>query len=107
LQSLLAEYRKPLSTLDVELERLLAHIPRLAEQRRLLQSIKGIGPLVSIALSQYLSQTDYRRSDALVAAFGFDPRPRASGRYQGNRNTLSKAIRSTDGCSTSPRKEPV
>lgn len=89
LQPLLAEYRKLLSTLDVELERLLAQTPRLAEQRRLLQSIMGIGPLVSIALSQHLSQTDYRRSDALVAAFGLDPRPRESGCYQGNRK-LSK-----------------
>ncbi len=89
VQPLLAEYRQLLAKLDAELEVLLAHVPGLAGQRQRLQSIAGIGPLVSLALSNRLSQTDYRRSDALVAAFGLDPRPRESGTYQGRRK-LSK-----------------
>ena len=61
----------------------------MAEQRAQLRTIAGIGPLVSIALSNRLSQVPYRTSDALVAAFGLDPRPRESGTYQGQRK-LSK-----------------
>ncbi|MNE23565.1 Transposase [compost metagenome] len=89
IQPLLTGYRCLLAELDEELETLLAQTPDLALQRQRLQSIAGIGPLVSLALSNRLSQTDYRRSDALVAAFGLDPRPRESGTYQGRRK-LSK-----------------
>ena len=89
IKPLVAEYRKLLAVIDAELEAVIGRTPKLAEQRAQLRTIAGIGPLVSIALSNRLSQVPYRTSDALVAAFGLDPRPRESGTYQGQRK-LSK-----------------
>ena len=81
IKPLVAEYRKLLAVIDAELETVIGRTPKLAEQCAQLRTIAGIGPLVSIALSQ----VPYRTSDALVAALGLDPRPRESGTYQGQR----------------------
>lgn len=86
---LLKAYRQLLAKIDAKLEQLAQRSPVLAEKRQLLQGIPGIGPLNSIAISNRLSQTPYSNSDAVVAAYGYDPRPLESGTYQGQRK-LSK-----------------
>ncbi|HUE94560.1 transposase [Pseudomonas sp.] len=87
---LLKVYRQTLAEIDAKLDALV-----LAEKRQLLLSIPGIGPLISIAVTNRLSQTPYCNSDAVVAAYGYDPRPRESGTYQGRRK-LSKQGLSED-----------
>lgn len=62
---------------------------QLQAQRTRLRSINGFGPLVSAAVAARLSRAPYATSDAVVAAFGMDPRPRDSGSYKGLRK-LSK-----------------
>ncbi|KQU72455.1 MULTISPECIES: IS110 family transposase [unclassified Rhizobacter] len=90
----------PLRTLFAALDAMLARIdalinlsfagePQLKAQRKRLRSINGFGPLVSAAVAARLSRVSYANSDAVVAAFGMDPRPRDSGTYQGTRK-LSK-----------------
>lgn len=86
---LLTAYRRLLAEIDAKLETLVQRTPVFAGKRQLLQSIPGIGQLISIAVNNRLSQTPYRTSDAVVAAYGYDPRPRESGTYQGRRK-LSK-----------------
>jgi|SRR6185295_3606821 len=63
--------------------------PQLQARRSRLRSISGFGPLVSAAVAARLSRAPYATSDAVVAAFGMDPRPRDSGTYKGTRK-LSK-----------------
>jgi transposase len=92
---LLKVYRQTLAEIDAKLDALVQRTPMLAEKRQLLRSIPGIGPLISIAVTNRLSQTPYCNSDAVVAAYGYDPRPRESGTYQGRRK-LSKQGLSED-----------
>ncbi|MGH8469200.1 MAG: transposase [Gammaproteobacteria bacterium] len=53
------------------------------------KSAAGVGPLISIALAQRFDRIAYPNSDAAVAAYGLDPRPKESGKFTGKRK-LSK-----------------
>ncbi len=54
-----------------------------------LQTIAGIGPLTSMDMATLFTRVPLRRSDAAVAFYGLDPRPKDSGQKQGRRR-LSK-----------------
>lgn len=58
-------------------------------QRRLLQSIVGVGPQSSALLASVLAQVEFASADALVAYSGLDPRACDSGSSRGRRR-LSK-----------------
>jgi transposase len=60
---------------------------RQIQQR--LQTIVGVGPLVSTSLANVFSRLTFRSSDAFIAYTGFDPRPFDSGQKVGRRR-LSK-----------------
>lgn len=87
--ALMDNFEKMLAHIDGELRRLVAQDAALEARRKLLASIPGVGPLISAVLATRLSRVPYANSDALVAAIGYDPRPRQSGQYMGKRK-LSK-----------------
>lgn len=78
-----------LAELDARITQTIAQDTELQAQRQRLCTICGIGPLVSASLTARLSRIPYANSDAFVAAYGMDPRPRDSGQYVGRR-VLSK-----------------
>ena len=71
--------------IDAELKRIVAAHPTLEAKRRQLQSITGIGLLNSMALTHRFDRTPFANSDAVVAAYGMDPRPKDSGNRVGKR----------------------
>jgi transposase len=65
---------------------------RSAERSRLvgqLQTIDGVGPLTSLDMATLFTRVPLQRSDAVVAFYGIDPRPKDSGQMHGRRR-LSK-----------------
>ena len=71
--------------IDAELKRVVATQATLEAKRAQLQTIVGIGFLNSIALTHRFDRTPFSNSDAVVAAYGLDPRPRDSGKHVGKR----------------------
>ena len=57
----------------------------LEKKRATLQTITGIGLLNSLALTHRFDRTPFANSDAVVAAYGLDPRPKDSGKMVGKR----------------------
>lgn len=84
-----------LSAIDNELKRLIAAQAPLEIKRKLLQSITGIGAINSVALTHRFDRTAFANSDAVVAAYGLDPRPKDSGNQIGKRR-LTKQGNSED-----------
>lgn len=78
LQALIAE-------IDSQLKATVKADAALEKRRVLLQTITGIGPLNSLALAHRFDRTPFANSDAVVAAYGMDPRPKDSGKKVGKR----------------------
>jgi transposase len=78
-----------IAKLEQGMDALIASMPGAQEDRRKLETINGVGPVVSAALIEPLTRVPFRSSDAFVAFAGLDPRPRDSGRKAGKRR-LSK-----------------
>ncbi len=80
---------KSLGALIAEIEKALlravATDPRLETKRKQLQTITGIGPINSVAMTHRFDRTPFANSDAVVAAYGMDPRPKQSGTQIGKR----------------------
>ena len=80
---------KSLSTLllamNNELKRLIGANTVLERKRQLLHTLPGIGLINSVALTHRFDRTAFANSDAVVAAYGLDPRPRDSGKQIGKR----------------------
>lgn len=74
-----------IAALDGQLQASLKADAALEQKRCLLQTIAGVGLLNSLALTQRLMRTPFHNSDALVAAYGMDPRPKDSGSKIGRR----------------------
>ena len=73
------------AAIDAELKRAVAAQATLEAKRAQLQTITGIGFLNSIALTHRFDRTPFANSDAVVAAYGLDPRPKDSGKHVGKR----------------------
>lgn len=78
LQALIAE-------IDSQLKEIVKANASLEPKRALLQTITGIGVLNSLALTHRFERTPFANSDAVVAAYGMDPRPKDSGNKTGKR----------------------
>lgn len=74
-----------ITALDSELKSVIKVDEALEMKRAQLQSIDGIGLLNSLALVHRFDRTPFANSDAVVAAYGLDPRPRDSGTKTGQR----------------------
>lgn len=84
-QAALRGLNKLLAEINNELKRTIAADPALEIKRKQLQSITGIGFVNSAALTHRFDRTPFANSDAVVAAYGLDPRPRDSGNQVGKR----------------------
>jgi transposase len=80
-----ASFKATLAALDEQLDALVAQDEQRAHQREQLRSIPGVGPLNSLALVSLFWRLPGVTADALIAFVGFDPRPRESGNYRGQR----------------------
>ncbi|HEY4723526.1 MAG TPA: IS110 family transposase [Anaerolineae bacterium] len=78
LQALIAE-------IDAQLKASVQTDAALEQKRATLQTITGIGLLNSLALTHRFDRTPFTNSDAVVAAYGMDPRPKDSGNKVGQR----------------------
>ena len=74
-----------IAEIDAELKRAVAAHSTLETKRKQLQTITGIGFLNSMALTHRFDRTPFANSDAVVAAYGVDPRPKDSGNRVGKR----------------------
>jgi transposase len=86
---------KLLSAINDELKSSLAANAQLEAKRKQLQTITGIGAVNSVALTHRFDRTPFANSDAVVAAYGMDPRPKESGNQVGKRR-LTKQGNSED-----------
>jgi len=74
-----------IAEIDAELKRAVTTDTALETKRKQLQAITGIGFLNSMALTHRFDRTPFANSDAVVAAYGMDPRPKDSGKHVGKR----------------------
>jgi transposase len=94
------ELRSHLLGLTGRIDRMIAAIDLLidkqldgSQDRARLESIKGVGPVVSAALLADLAAGEFRNADAFVAFYGLDPAPNDSGRSKGKRKISKKGHR--------------
>ncbi len=78
-----------MQAINVRVRLLLSLEPELERKQALLETITGIGPQCSAALTSILSRIPFRNADAVVAYAGIDPRANDSGLRRGRRH-LSK-----------------
>lgn len=72
--------------LEGKIKALAAEHPEWSERQALLQSTKGIGPVVSIGLLVYLPELGQLNRKEIAALVGVAPFNRDSGRYSGKRS---------------------
>lgn len=78
LQALIAE-------IDAQLHAAVRKDAALEQKCAMLRTITGIGLLNGLALTHRFDRTPFANSDAVVAAYGLDPRPKDSGNKVGRR----------------------
>ncbi len=76
---------KLIAEIDAQLQAVLKQDAALAQKCARLRTITGIGPLNALALAHRFIRTPFANSDAVVAAYGLDPRPKDSGSKEGRR----------------------
>jgi len=84
-QAALKSLNKVVTEINNELKRAIAADQALERKRRQLQTIVGIGFVNSAAMTHRFDRTPFANSDAVVAAYGMDPRPKDSGDKTGRR----------------------
>lgn len=89
VKAVFAKFDTLIRKIDLTLARLSAACPERFHTQQRLQSVVGIGPLVSISLANLLQRVPFRNADAFVAFLGYDTRPEDSGQKRGRRR-LSK-----------------
>lgn len=82
---LLRSFDALIAQLDQRLHELIAQDPAMAQAAGKLRTVVGFGPLLSASLAHAITSRPFKNSDALIAYFGFDPRPRDSGQLRGRR----------------------
>jgi transposase len=93
IQDMLAPVQKALEkvmdTLERRTKQEIDKTPELADKRKRLETIAGVGCINSAVLTYILSRLDFRNPESVIAYLGLDPRPMESGKYRGRRR-LSK-----------------
>lgn len=94
-QAVLKSLGTLLAEIKGELKRLIGADAALEVKRKQLQTITGVGFVNSAAFTHRFDRTAFANSDAVVAAYGLDPRPKESGDHIGKRR-LTKQGNSED-----------
>lgn len=89
LKAVLAKLDKLIKKIDSALTQCCEHCPAQAKTQQLLQTIDGVGPVVSMSLANLMQRLQFKTSDAIVAFTGYDTRVYDSGQKTGRRR-LSK-----------------
>lgn len=89
VKAVFAKFDALIKKIDLTLIRLSAACPERFQTQQRLQSVVGIGSIVSISLANLLQRVPFRNADAFVAFLGYDTRPEDSGQKRGRRR-LSK-----------------
>jgi transposase len=76
---------KQIEAIDEKLQQLSQHAPQLQKKQALLQSVKGIGLVISTHLSVALPELGKLNRRQIAALVGLAPFNRDSGQYQGKR----------------------
>lgn len=78
-----------IARIDFHLKALVEASQNHRESQKRLQTIVGVGPVVSVSLTNTFCRIPFRNGDAFIAYTGLDPRPMDSGQKIGRRR-LSK-----------------
>lgn len=78
-----------MDTLERHTKEEIDKTPELADKRKRLETIAGVGCINSAVLTYVLSRMDFRSPESVIAYLGLDPRPMESGKFRGRRR-LSK-----------------
>jgi len=84
-QAALQSLQALIVAIDAQLKAVMAADAALDQRRARLQTIVGVGQLNSVALAHRFDRTPFANSDAVIAAYGLDPRPKDSGQKTGRR----------------------
>lgn len=96
IKELKAEFIAVVKRLDRLIEQIDALIDKQLEGnmgRQRLETIKGVGPVVSAALVADLDAGQFASADAFVAFYGLDPLPNDSGKSKGKRRISKRGHR--------------
>jgi transposase len=111
LDRMLAHYQAELATLEAEIAALIARDPALRAKQALLQTVPGIGPVISATLVAELPELGHLAPHPLGALVGVAPRTHESGTGRrpatigGGRRTVRHAL--YQGAVTAARHNPV
>ncbi len=89
LNAVLTKLDRLIKQVDGALDECCRQSPAQAKTQQLLQTIDGVGPVVSMSLANLLQRLPFKTSDAVVAFVGYDTRVFDSGQKTGRRR-LSK-----------------
>lgn len=89
LQAGLQSLEAVIARIDQQLDEQMQATEGQRQRQQRLQTIVGVGPLVSTSLANTLSRIPFRNAEAFIAHTGLDPRPYDSGQKVGRRR-LSK-----------------
>lgn len=89
IQDVLAPVQKALEeamdTLERRTKQEIDKTPELADKRKRLETIAGVGCINSAVLTYILSRMDFSNPESVIAYLGLDPRPMESGKFRGRR----------------------
>lgn len=88
-QAVLKQLSRLMDQFERRMTELVCQSPARKDLMERLQTIDGVGPLNSIHMATLFTRVTMTRSDAVVAFYGMDPRPKDSGQLRGRRR-LSK-----------------
>lgn len=89
LKAMIEALEAEINCLQKDIDDYIDGIPHLKRNRQLLQSIKGIGPVMSRELVYLFSSKKFKNAKQAAAYLGLIPRLKESGKHKG-RTTLSK-----------------
>jgi transposase len=89
LTASLQSFEALIARIDQQLDELMQATEGQRQHQQRLQTIVGVGPLVSTSLANTFSRIPFRSAEAFIAHTGLDPRPMDSGQKVGRRR-LSK-----------------
>lgn len=84
-EGLEAALDQAIDTLQQGVQALVEQDPQMAEFNERVQAIAGVGKVVGTTLASLFHDRTLSSPDAAIAYVGFDPRPRESGKWEGQR----------------------
>jgi transposase len=87
IQQSIQHLQKQLKTIQNEIQKIIEQDPLYQKQKKVLCSIKGIGPVVSSTIIAFIPEIGQLNRRQIASLCGLAPYPYESGKYQGYRKT--------------------